>query len=156
MKKLSIGKRKIMSVLLWIAVSLLLVSGCDTGKKPEDVISKLQTSFDNSDIDMMIECYEPSVQKMYKGIMAIGGAFLGDVDLADVFSGLGGFANIFGSEYTEMPKINITNNKEIVSDEKVKFNVTVEYSYNGDSNKEDMDMYVIKIDGEWYISAKNS
>ena len=126
MKNLIIGKNKILSIVLLIAISLLLVSGCDIGKKPEDVINKLQASFDNSDIDMMLECYEPSVQKMYKGIMAIGGAFLGDVDLADVFSGLGGFVNIFGSEYTEIPKINITiNNKEIISDEKVKFNVTV-------------------------------
>lgn len=153
--------QKIVSVIL----SLMMIfscCGCQKEPEPEDIMKKLETAFNTANIEMMLECYEPSVQNMYKGMMEIGGALLGGVDLATIVSGLGGFADIFGSEFgAEMPKIEIVvNSKKVLSDSKVILNVTQKYDYKGIDVPKDTptelteDVYFVKIDGEWYISAK--
>lgn len=152
--------RKIL--LSFVIMILFFGNGCNIRQNPEDVIEKLETAFNTSNIDMMLECYEPSIQQMYKGIMEIGGQMLGGVDLATVVSGLGGFANIFGETYGhEMPTVKLTvTDKEVVSENKVKLNVTQEYFWNNPNlsnnlpDKVNEIVYMVNIDGNWYISAK--
>lgn len=154
-------KSKFISTLL--AVCLFFgFCACGEESQPEDVIEKLETAFNTSNIDMMLECYEPSIQNMYKGLMEIGGQLMGDIDLQTIISGLGGFADVFGSELgMEMPKIDLViNEKEIIADDKVRMNITQYYDYNDMSVPENApeeltsDMYLVRIDGQWYISAK--
>lgn len=129
---------------------------CFKSAEPEDTIYKMEEAFNDSDIDALLECYEPKVQKMYSGIMEIGGKLL-DVDLKTIISGLGAFSNLYGKDFgAEMPKIDITiNSKEEINEEKVKMNLTMRYEYSQqDIPDQVMDVYVIKIDNEWYLSAE--
>lgn len=151
------GYRKIRIIIISLClVPFVLLFGCKKESKPEDTIYKMETAFNNSDVEMLLECYEPSVQNMYNGIMEIGGKLM-DIDLKSVISGLGGFANLYGEELgAEMPKIDITiNNQDYVNDNKVKMNITMSYDYSEhEIPNQTMDIYVVNIDGTWYISAE--
>ena len=154
-------------IIIILSVVIVLVSGVclynlNKNPQPEDVIQKFEIAYNTSNIDMMIECCEPSVQKIYKGMMEVGSELFG-VDLGTIISGMGGFNDIFGAEYGYgTANITITvNSKEVISDVKVKFNVTMQYIYRNANipdnapDKADTVIYVVKIDDEWYISAKN-
>lgn len=149
--------RKIRIIVISLClVPLVLLYGCKEESKPEDTIHKMEIAFNNSDIETLLECYEPSVQNMYNGIMEIGGKLMG-IDLKTVISGLGSFANLYGEELgTEMPEIDITiNTLDYVSDNKVKMNITMSYDYSEhEIPDQKMDIYVVKIDDTWYISAE--
>ena len=129
---------------------------CLKSTEPEDTIYKMEEAFNDSDMEALLECYEPKVQKMYDGVMEIGGKLLG-VDLNTIIGGLGAFSNLYGKNFgAEMPTIDITiNSKEEINEEKVKMNITMKYDYS-QQNLEDqtMDIYLIRIDSEWYISAE--
>lgn len=156
-------KNRYISIVLFIAI---LLCSCTKKPKPEDTIYKLEKAFNNYDIDMMLECYEPSVQAIYEGIAEIGGNLLGGIDLKTMMSTAGGIANIFGDELIEggLPEIDINiNSQEEVTDEKVQMDLTINYIYSNemlDSLPEDMsteqniDIYLVLIDDTWYISAE--
>lgn len=149
--------RKIRIIVISMClIPLILLCGCKEESKPEDTIHKMEKAFNNSDIETLLECYEPSVQNMYNGIMEIGGKLM-DVDLKTVISGLGGFANLYGEDIgAEMPEIDITiNNQDYVNDDKVKMNITMSYDYSEhEIPNQTMDIYVVNIDDIWYISAE--
>lgn len=154
--------RKTVSFILLFLISINLCACSPNEPTPEEVVEKLETAFNTSNIDMMLECYEPSVQNMYKGLMELGGQALGGIDLETVINGLGGFADVFGSEIGyEMPTVHfIINDRKVISETKVKMNITQIYKYNSANHPKNApdkitsDMYFVKIDGKWYISAK--
>lgn len=65
--------RKTVSLILLFLISINLCDCSPNEPTPEEVVEKLETAFNTSNIDMMLECYEPSVQNMYKGLMELGG-----------------------------------------------------------------------------------
>lgn len=153
--------RKIAVSVLLFLISINLCACFSKEPTPEDIIKKLETAFNTSNVDMMLECYEPSIQNMYKGMMEIGGQLMGGVDMATVVSGLGGFADVFGKDLgMEMPKIRlVVNSKKQISENRVSLNVTQYYDYMDMSVPEDVekeitsDIPMEKIDGKWYIAA---
>lgn len=154
-------KKKFLSEFLALILCMVVFVGCSREPQPEDVVNKLETAFNTLDVDMMLECYEPSVQKMYSAMMEVGGQFMGGIDLATIISGLGGFTDVFGDELgVEIPTVTFTvNSKQMISDSKAVLNVTLKYDYGGsvsdvDGEEVTEDMYFVKIDGQWYISAK--
>lgn len=148
-------KRRII-LLIMLILTLINLGGCTKTAEPEDTIYKMEEAFNDSDMDALLECYEPKVQKMYDGVMAVGGALLG-VDMNTVIGGLGAFANLYGKDFgADMPEVDITiNSKEEINEDKVKMNLTMKYDYSQqDISDQTMDIYVVKIDDKWYISAE--
>lgn len=156
-------KNKYISIVLFVVISLC---SCTKKPKPEDTIYKLEKAFNNYDVDMLLECYEPSVQAIYEGIVEIGGSLMGGIDLKTMMSTAGGIANIFGDELIEggLPEIDINiNSQKEVTDEKVQMNLTINYIYSDEilktlpentSTEQNMDIYLVFIEDTWYISAE--
>ncbi len=146
-----------------LCVATLLLSSCAFQSKPEDTIEKLETAFNNYDVEAVLECYEPSVQQVYSGIMEIGGALLGGVDLMTLVNMGGGLANLYGEELFEggLPKLSIDiNSQEELSEDRVRMNVTMQYEFSEEMLEQlpesayapmIMDVELALIDGEWYI-----
>lgn len=159
-------KRKRLAHFFLALVVTLCLCSCMEEAKPEETVEKLETAFNNYDIEMMLECYEPSVQSMYAGMMEVGGALLGGIDLKTIVQGLGGFTNLYGDSLIEggVPQIDIIiNSMEEVSEEKVLADLTIKYVYSEEMLKnlpsntqteERMYAYLVYIDGTWYLSAE--
>lgn len=158
--------RHILSILFsFIVVSFHLYS-CTEEAKPEDTINKLETAFNEYNIEMMLECYEPSFQAVYEGGAELFGAALGGIDVKTLMQGLGGFVNIFGDSLIEggLPEIDIIiNSIEEVTEDKVLAKLTLKYIYSEEMKKqlpsyvqteEQMNAYLVLIDGTWYISSE--
>lgn len=158
-------KRTLYGIIALLFVPIILCS-CMERPKPEDTVYKLEKAFNNYDMEMMLECYEPSVQSMYAGIMEIGGALLGGVDLKTIIQGLGGFTNIYGNSLIEggLPQIAITiNSMEEITEDKVLVDLTIKYIYSEEMLKnipsdtqteEQMYAYLVYIDDTWYFSSE--
>lgn len=121
--------------------------------KPEDTIRKMERALNNLDMEELIECYEPQVQKMYNEIFKFDENLMG----MDIGSLLGGFTNIYGNEFgLEMPEITINiDNQEYISSEQVKMGLTIHYQ-NSTMSDEAVDINLIQIDDIWYISSEMS
>lgn len=155
-------KKNLLVVSVFLMV--LILSGCQTAK-PEDTIYKLEEAMNNYDMEMMLECYEPSVQKIYAGAMEIGSSIAG-MDLDTILNAAGGLADLFGDELVEggMPQVDIIiNSQEQISEDKLLMNLTVTYDYGGlmeqietetTQTEETFDAYLVLINGIWYLSAE--
>lgn len=121
--------------------------------KAEDTIRKMERALNNLDMEELIECYEPQVQKMYNEIFKFDENLMG----MDIGSLLGGFTNIYGNEFgLEMPEITINiDNQEYISIEQVKMRLTIHYQ-NSTISDEAIDINLIQIDDIWYISSEMS
>ena len=142
--------------LIIVLVVAMLFSGCTPKPNPEDTIYKLEAAMNEYDIQTALECFEPSVQKIYAGVLEVGSSFLG-LDIGTVLDAAGGIADLFGVELLEdgMPTVDIEIvSQEEISDEEVKMNLAVTISYAGESETENMDVTLVLIKGEWYISGE--
>ncbi len=151
--------------LVCLMVSALFCS-CSSRPKPEETVRKLETSFNNYDMETMLECYEPSIQDMYAGMMELGGALLGGIDVRTILQGMGGLTNLFGDSMIEggMPQISITiNSIEEVEKDKVLADLTFNYILSdeikanmpsGTSTEQQMYAYLIYIEDAWYFAAE--
>ena len=147
-------KKKGCLLILVLTFSVLL-NGCIQVAKPEDTIYKMEEAMNNYDMDMLLECFEPSVQDIYAGVVEIGSSFLG-MDIGTLMDAAGGIADLFGDDLIEggMPSVDIViNSEEQISDEEVLMNLTITMEYAGESEVQTMDTVLVLIDGEWYISA---
>ncbi len=154
-------KRKLCACLCGMA---LIFNSCAFQAKPEDTIEKLEKAFNNYDVEAVLGCYEPSIQQIYSGIMEIGGALLGGVDLMTLVSMGGGIADLYGDELFEggLPKLNIDiNSQETLSEDRVRMNVTMQYEFSEEMLEQlpenayapmTMDVELVFIDGKWYIT----
>lgn len=121
--------------------------------KPEDTIRKMERALNNLDMEELIECYEPQVQKMYNEIFKFDENLIG----MDIGSLLGGFTNIYGNEFgLEMPEITISiDSQDYISSDQVKMGLTIHYQ-NSTMSDEVIDINLIRIDDIWYISSEMS
>lgn len=143
-------------LLIMILVVAMLFSGCTPKPNPEDTIYKLEAAMNEYDIQTALECFEPSVQKIYAGVLEVGSSFWG-MDIGTVLDAAGGIADLFGVELLEdgMPTVDIEIvSQEEISDEEVKMNLAVTINYAGESETENMDVTLVLIKGEWYISGE--
>lgn len=158
-------KRKLWSLFIVLSIPFSLCS-CTRETKPEDTIYKLEKAFNTYNIEMMIECYEPSIQDIYEGLMEVGGELLG-MDMKTIIQGASGFANVYGDSFMEedIPEIDIIiNSMEEVDGNKDKIlaDLTIKYDYSKETlerftdieTEEKMYVYLICIDKKWYISGE--
>ena len=151
-------KRLLCGILILLFVFPFSLCACSDKAKPEDTIKKMETAMNTYDIDKLVECYEPSVQSVYSGIMEVLNLF-GDVDFRTVIQALGGVAYLYGDNLTEdgVPKVSITVNsiKEIEED-RVLADLTFEYTYKDKTKKQPSErsyLYLVYIDDTWYLEA---
>lgn len=82
-KRVSIIKKIFIIVLISFFVLAVYVEFFTN--KPEDTIEKYFESINSMDYLQLIECFEPSVQRVSNGILGISSSLIG-IDLEDVFS----------------------------------------------------------------------
>lgn len=134
-------------ILLLVLLFSLLLSGCISKAKPEDTIYKMEEAINEYDMKKLVECFEPSIQKIYKGILTTGQSFANTVD---------GIVNFIEENVLEdeLLTVDITvNSKERISAKKVKLNITFTIDYVGQKQAKTMDVTMVYIKGEWYISS---
>lgn len=147
-----------------LALTLMLtgaLTGCSR-PKPETTIYKLEHAFNNYDVDLMMECYDPAVQSVYDGAVELGGSLLGDVDLGSIITGMGAFANLYDDfSGGAQPKMQIKiNSREDITKERCVMNVTVSYVVSEEMRTQmgevpppqTMDVTLVLIEDMWYIS----
>lgn len=154
------GLQKTGSLLVLAAMLMCCLTGCSK-PKPESTIYKLEHAFNNYDVDLMMECYDPSIQAVYDGAMEIGGSLL-DVDLGSIITGAGAFANIYDDfSGGSLPKMQIEiNSRKDISDERCVLNVTIDYVISEEMKAQagelpppqTMDVTMVLIEDMWYIS----
>lgn len=147
-------KKRGLFLILVLIVSILL-NGCIPINKPEDTIYNLEAALNDYDIEKALECFEPSVQKIYAGMVEVGSSFFG-VDIDSLAEAASGIANVFGDDMGGggMPKVHFTiNSKEKVSNKEVLMNVTITLVCNGQEESKTMDVKLVYIDRQWYISS---
>ena len=150
-------KRKSCLLIIMLAV-VMLFNGCLPKPKPEETIYKLEDAMNEYDMETLVECFEPSVQKIYAGALELGNSFLG-MDVGTLLNAAGGIADLFGVELLEdgMPTVDIViNSQEEISDEEVKMNLSFTVNYAGESETENMDVTLVLIKGKWYISGETN
>ncbi len=121
--------------------------------KPEDTIRKMERALNNLDMEELIECYEPQVQKMYNEIFKCDENLMG----MDINSLFGGSINIYENEFgLEMPEITINiDSQEYINSDQVKMRLTIHYQ-NSTISDEAIDISLIQINDIWYISSEMS
>lgn len=145
--------KKIISIILALAMCLTIFWGCTKDSpKPEDTIQKYENAFNNSDIEALLECYEPNVRKTYQGMLEIANLLTG-ADVGTLLNGLMGFGQIFMSESLPVVDMQI-NSKKQLSDKKVQLNITMTVTYGEESTSETDNIILILIENEWLISTE--
>lgn len=142
-------------LLILVLIFSVLLSGCIPTAKPEDAIYKMEEAINAYDMEALVECFEPSVQKVYAGALEVGSSFLG-MNVETLVDAASGIADLFGAEMMEdgLPTVDIViNSQEEISDDEVKMNLTFTVNYAGESESETMDVTLVLIKGKWYISG---
>lgn len=149
-------KFKKIIVLFLSTICIIAFSGCDslTLSGPEKALKNFETSFNERDIEGIIDVFKPSEQsklklqlELSKGVANIaGGVFgvdgIGDLFSTDILSGLFGIAaednyitiEVISEEYSE-------DNNSVVVSAKIIF---------GES-EEICEIPMVKISGKWYL-----
>lgn len=144
-------------LLLFVLIFSMLLIGCVPAPKPEETIYEMENAMNAFDMEALVECFEPSVQKIYAGVLEVGSSFLG-MDVGTLVDAASGIADLFGVELMEggMPTVDIViNSQEELSDEEVKMNLTFTVNYAGETHSETMDVTLVLIKRKWYISAES-
>lgn len=150
--------RKIFVIFL-IAICIITFAGCESTSLsgPEKALKNFETSFNERDIDGIIEIFKPSQQskiklqlELSKGVANIaGGIFgidgIGDLLSTDVLSGVFGIAaedyyitiEVISEEYSE-------DNSSVVVTTKIISEGTEEIS----------EIPMVKISNKWYIDEE--
>lgn len=143
-------------VVVLVLVSVTVIVGVNVVNKvtdsPKGTIERFEDSYNNLDINSMIECFDPSVQALYSGANSILGDLVG-FDISDMSSLVPFFSN-FDEDLSmdDMPKIKI----DIKDIDKTSETTAVVYciiTTSGGAFSEEDELNMVKIDGEWYISG---
>jgi hypothetical protein len=160
-KSRNFQRKTIVAVLAaFILFSMFFVTACG-GPKPADVLDDIESAYNSHDIYAMIACYEPSVQKMAKGVVGLVSGLLGiDGDalmrfLPFLSKALGASGLLDENDWGTCRIEEIST--ENVSDIEAILTYSVSLTYPDGSKTEFTDIgRVVKIDGGWYISINQS
>ena len=124
--------KKILCAALCLIVCLGVFASCGSAG-PESLVAKMQKAIDNRDANLLLECYEPSVQELFK-------SFMGD----NLDTLLEEFDNDEGAKVTlKLDKVEYTNSDKTTA----KLTITAE----GAGDEDARDLPVKLVDGEWYL-----
>lgn len=153
--KLNNNPLKIFAILL-LVMSIILTSGCNLFKTDEQLIierlDSFTTSYNAGDIDGAIESFDTKTKTLAQSMLGIGNALLGgiigiDLDLKDLFGLSAAFSGCDMIEISNMD--NLTIDAETAT---VDVTLTMNEPINGTSVTEDVTFYLVKENGDWFIS----
>lgn len=155
-------------------LGLLLVAALAVGawfimeqlESPEDKINatveKLEYSFNNLDVEGMLECFDPSVSAMYDAAMSLTGNLMGSMlevgDMTDILTGMMDIAPMLPDEiYDEIggkPVLDITVDYiEFTSETSADVTMTFTVTQAGYTEQMTETLTMMEMDNEWVISV---
>jgi len=159
------GMKFLVGMLVVAALALGAWFIMEQMESPEDKINatveKLEYSFNNLDVNGMLECFDPSVSAMYDAAMSLTGSLMGSMlevgDMTDLLTGMTDIAPFLPDEiYDEIggkPVLDITvNNIVFTSDTSADVTMTFSVSQGGQSEQTTETLSMMEIDDEWVIS----
>ena len=156
------GKRKrirakAISVVLIVLIMCTLGACVSATSRPASVLDRVERAYNERDINALVECYEPNVQKAAKGVIGFAGGLLG-VDLHSLMPLLPFASKVLDSAgllddvdlgKCEIKEIAISENGDTAT---ITYSVHIKFEDGSDKYFEDTGD-LVKIDGEWYIKA---
>ena len=124
--------KKIFCAVLCLILCLGVLASCGS-KGPESLFDKMQKAVTEKNAKLLLECYEPSVQEMFKSLM-------GD--------NLDSLLDEFGGEEEETATLKL-DKVEYTNDSKTTATLTITVSANGQTETQDMPAKL--VDGDWYL-----
>lgn len=116
---------------------------------PEKTIKKLEYSYNKQDIEGMVKCFDPKIQRIYSGVMKFASGISGysTQDILDSTVELVNEAEINKISRINFRIINVNYFDEISAE------VSVELTLYGDSSKEKSNGIIpmVKYNNRWYI-----
>jgi hypothetical protein len=152
------------ALVIAIALCVTMLSACGSTKpKPYETVEKFADAYNRLDYNQLIECFDPRITKIVKGMVsgvasALGGVSVGDDTSAAAFSLVGDLLSEYATEYWDDKDVTCTMTVNEVATEmdgdnkaKVTAEITVESS-DGDSDTSEETFSMVKVDDEWYIT----
>lgn len=157
-KKNKSNANSLVAIIIVIALLVGTVTAVKIINSPKRyikaTISTMQNAYNSADLDTMMTCFEPKVQKLYSGANSLFGSFTG-MDLSMVTSLLP-FASYLNEESDDdsnstLPEMNITvESIEMTSNTTATVTCVVKFG-SLDSEQTTIDM--VKMDKQWYIAV---
>lgn len=161
MKTRSLGGRKPYNIVLYLILSVFLLSSCSEKSTPERTIEKFEAALNVSDYEGILDCYEPKVKNGIMGMATIAGNFL-EMDGTAVLDMLP-FALDLVAENDEylaesldelenvLESVEIVVNDIQYNNQQTKATVFVTITICDSSQNDTIDM--IKVQNIWYIDG---
>lgn len=148
----------VVAIIIVIALLVCTITAVKVINSPKRhikaTISTMQNAYNSADLDSMVACFEPKVQKLYSSANSLLGSFTG-MDLSTVTSLLP-FASYLdeesdGDSNSTLPEMNITvESIEMTSNTTATVNCIVKF---GDLDPEQTTIDMVKVDKQWYIAV---
>ena len=160
MKKMN----RLIAALLCMCILACTLTGCGNSEEKEikKTIESFQESYNSLDIRGMISCMEPDIQDTANATIDFMMVILNvatDIELNreqfySIIEALPILYEFLGEDVeAEMGEIRIDVKDISITDENAV--VTAEISYSHSENIEEGHLYLIKLDGYWYLSVDN-
>ncbi len=157
-------KHRVGVFLLAICMGLFCFGCSSPEKEAEAVLSRLEFSFNNCDVQGVIDCLDPKTQQIYEGATNL-------IDIV-VFNKSGRDKNTqrllqMGASLLSLaidkvtgngvpPLKIVVNSSQRLSDDKIRVNATFRYDYSevedDDAFAVTRDIDIVKVDGVWAIA----
>lgn len=163
-------KRKtihVISTILIFALIITSLSGCGEQSRVEKLIARFERSYQEIDIDAMLDCIDPRYSKMVRGFYGIlGGAMGVDIDsMTDLLYGVIGFSyyamddearSELNTSLDMFKSTRIKPKRFVFNDDNDECVVTADLSMivGGEKYYEEVTITCLLYDGEWYLAAE--
>lgn len=152
--------KKIVKLLVLVVVVVAVIGGGITiynrvADSPRSTIQNFEDSYNNKDIDGMIECMEPDVQSIYSGANSLMSTFLG-MDISDLASMLPFMEAVDeDADSSDFPTMDI-DITDIVKTSDTTATVYCDITYtssDSEETKQGEEIECVKENDVWYICA---
>jgi predicted small lipoprotein YifL len=141
-------KRLISNLAVLIAAAVVLTACAGNG--PSDVVKKYLNAAQKGDINEMMDCIEPDAAALLKGAADIAGDQFG-IDSEAVMNMAPGMMSLY-NENGELFGIDYEITDEQIEDDQATVTANITYTVEEESQSQEMDIPLEKIEGRWYIS----
>lgn len=144
----------VLSVVVVVGGGGLLIANRAT---PKRTIKRFESAYNNAQIEEMVACFEPKVQAMYQGVSSAMNYFLGltPTDMFNIALAVIPFAQAYGdADIGELPQMKIDVKDVEIDGDYATASVNLILTVDGERTEDSGELYLEKIDGEWYLLAK--
>lgn len=161
MKTHSLLYKKPYNIVLYLILSIFLLSSCSEQSTPERTIQQFETALNVSDYEGILNCYEPKVKNGIMGMATIAGNLFG-VDGSAVLNILPFALDVLAESDDHLAEnieeiervlesIDIVVNDVQYNDQQTKASVSVTVTICDSSQNGTIDM--VKVQNVWYING---